>query len=423
VGAREAGFANWRRTGRTLSFPFAGPASTVLYGSCGHLGTAEFLQPIFHDRRLVHGLKGRPKARAQTSTPEFRMAEATPHDARRTGVLIKEDIEQLRLIEFPDGETPEDALCYKPASYDLRLGAQYVIPGLIDEGTGGEARILDCTSIGELVIEPFASVVVCTYEIVNLPANVVGKFNLRIKQAFRGLIVQMGTQVEPNYRGRLFALLQNITDQKVKIKYKHLDHRLFTIEFYYTAGVTDAKFVVALQMENFLKDIKLSKTLNRILDEAERKEKSRSEALEQRLIAAEKGQHNLETKVESDIRQASERRFAWYGILLTFGVATIITVLAPIVLKVASDYWPQGDIKAVAVSEAAKSLSESVRDENERLKKRIEDMRTEGTATQESLNMLVKRLSELEQKVASPAPAVVAPPPDRRRLRRRRGRR
>jgi hypothetical protein len=209
----------------------------------------------------------------------------------------------------------------------------------------------------------------------------------------------------------------------VKIKYKHLDHRLFTIEFYYTTAPSNATPVVALHMENFLGVIRLSKTLDRILHEAERKEEGRVDRLEQRIVAAEKGQHTLETKVESDIRQASERRFAWYGLLLTFGVATIITVVAPFVLKGMYDL-PLGDIKAVAVSEAAKTLSESVRDENERLKKRIDNMQTKADATEESLNKSIKQVSELEQKVAPPAPVVAVPPANSNKgHRRRRGRR
>jgi len=135
----------------------------------------------------------------------------------RNGVLIKQDIQSLNLIEVSDGQAHEEPRCYKPASYDLRLGHEYIIPGEDDEGLQ-HAKILDCRQTdNKVLIKPFSSVIVCTYEIVKLPPNVVGKFNLRIKQAFRGLIVQMGTQVEPYYHGRLFALLQNITDRPVAI--------------------------------------------------------------------------------------------------------------------------------------------------------------------------------------------------------------
>ena len=128
---------------------------------------------------------------------------------------------------MPDAEY-DDSRCYQPANYDLRLGAEYVMPH-----KDSQLQISRCDSNGMLTIQPFGTAIVSTYESVFLPNNVVGRFNLRLTHALEGLIVQMGTQVEPDYEGPLFALLHNISDQPKSLKFRDYDTRPFTIEFYY----------------------------------------------------------------------------------------------------------------------------------------------------------------------------------------------
>lgn len=338
------------------------------------------------------------------------MAQGATDDLPRTGVLIKEDIRQLGIIEFPDGdEGPEDARCFKPASYDLRLGHEYIVPGPRETGL---PRILDCRETeGRVDIPPFASVIVCTYEIVRLPPNVVGKFNLRIKQAFRGLIVQMGTQVEPNYHGRLFALLQNITDQPITILYKDYGTRPFTIEFCHTTADSGAESKRLMALRDFVQDVQVSSTLDRILHRAHAAEEASQTLLGNRISAAEKNQLTLKDQLEGEIKAAGPRWLTVYGILLSFAVAAIITVAAPMMLKLVFDLWPYGGLKALTISEAAKTLSESVRDENERLKERVKEMQAKTAASEESLKNVLKRISDLEQKAAAtPAAPVSAQP-------------
>jgi deoxycytidine triphosphate deaminase len=146
-----------------------------------------------------------------------------------SGVLTENEIKSLSLIQVPEVER-EEKRCYQPASYDLRLGAEYVMPR-----RDGQLVISDCRANGMLTIAPFATSIVSTYELVALPSNVVGRFNLRIQHALEGLIVQMGTQVEPNYEGRLFALLHNITNRPKTLKFRDYETRPFTIEFSYTS--------------------------------------------------------------------------------------------------------------------------------------------------------------------------------------------
>jgi deoxycytidine triphosphate deaminase len=151
-----------------------------------------------------------------------------------SGVLVEEEIRSLQLIRAPElgreEEWREEERCYQPASYDLRLGAEYVMPRKDDQ-----LVISRCDTSGLLTIEPFATSIVSTYEWVALPSNVVGRFNLRVQPTLEGLMVQMGTQVEPNYKGPLIALLHNISNRPINLKFRDFDTRPFTIEFSYTS--------------------------------------------------------------------------------------------------------------------------------------------------------------------------------------------
>jgi len=152
----------------------------------------------------------------------------------RSGILVKDDIMRERLIRFDP--TDHDERCYKHASYDLRLGSEYIFPHIGDHDK--QLQILNCENNGMLTIPAFGSALVSTFESVALPSNVSGRFDLRIRHAFEGLMVQMGTQVEPGYEGPLFALLHNISEQAKTLKFKDYDTRPFTIEFSYTTQPT-----------------------------------------------------------------------------------------------------------------------------------------------------------------------------------------
>jgi len=153
----------------------------------------------------------------------------------RGGVLVKDEIETLGLIKLPDDEH-EDCRCYKHASYDLRLGRDYVMPRVLNNNN--QLEVLSCEENGILEIQPFASVIISSYESVSLPNYVCGRFDLRIKHALEGLIVQMGTQVEPGYTGQLFALLHNVSQERKRLKFKDYETRPFTVEFFYTSKPT-----------------------------------------------------------------------------------------------------------------------------------------------------------------------------------------
>lgn len=146
-----------------------------------------------------------------------------------SGFLLKKDIRDLKIIS-------EDAAeyCFKPASYDLRIGDLYV-------STDGRQEFAREPLQGcNVAVPPLGSLIVSTREFLSMPGNVVGDFDLRIKLAVKGLFVQMGTQVEPYYNGRLFAIIHNVTASPVELKWGGDDaERIFTIQFAYTNGVAE----------------------------------------------------------------------------------------------------------------------------------------------------------------------------------------
>lgn len=150
------------------------------------------------------------------------------HGSVLTGVEIK----QLGLVRLEDDSEPEGNL-YKPASFDMLLHREYVV---VSDGDDG--RIRERLRYPSITVPKFGAVIIASREIVQLPYNVVGRFNIRYKLALKGLFVQMGTQVEPGYHGRLFAMLQNISNQPIHLTANHYDTRIFTIEFSYTSRCT-----------------------------------------------------------------------------------------------------------------------------------------------------------------------------------------
>ena len=108
-------------------------------------------------------------------------------------------------------EKRERAKCLKYASYDLRLGEEY-----IKEGKFGR---LDEEKNPYLEIPEHDVVVVSTYEDINMPTTLTGRFGLRLSFAMKGLILNNEPQIDPGYRGKLFCILYNLSDQPVIVRY------------------------------------------------------------------------------------------------------------------------------------------------------------------------------------------------------------
>lgn len=159
------------------------------------------------------------------------MAIKTKKKTNPSGILTKREIEQLKIIQLKNA-LDDDRKCYSNASYDLRLGDEYYIPRPNSDKNEIDSQIKQCSKENDVLkIKPFTSIVISTFEQVNMPLNVCGRFDLRIQWALQGLILQVGTQIEPGYNGKLFGLLHNFSKKEICIPYKS---RLLTAEFLYT---------------------------------------------------------------------------------------------------------------------------------------------------------------------------------------------
>ena len=110
--------------------------------------------------------------------------------------------------------------CVKSSTYNFRLGKEY-----IKEGSFGR---LDSSENPLLEIPQHDVVVVSTFENINMPLDIVGRFGLRLRFTMLGLILNNAPQIDPGYQGKLFCILYNLSDHPVIIKYKE---SFATIEF------------------------------------------------------------------------------------------------------------------------------------------------------------------------------------------------
>ena len=95
------------------------------------------------------------------------------------------------------------------ASYDLRLGDEYFYGGRIKRLSGHDPILL---------IEPYDYAIVTSHEVVNLSANVCGRFDLAVNLFAQGVILSNGPQIDPGFRGALFCLLFNTSSSPVLLK-------------------------------------------------------------------------------------------------------------------------------------------------------------------------------------------------------------
>ena len=87
----------------------------------------------------------------------------------------------------------------------------------------------------KLVIPPFCSAIIELKETVDLYTvakneglMIAGRFDLKLKAIYKGLISQQATQVEPCYRGKLYCFVHNLGKKDITLK---KDSKVATIEF------------------------------------------------------------------------------------------------------------------------------------------------------------------------------------------------
>lgn len=207
------------------------------------------------------------------------------------GILTKEEILKYNLIS----QNIDTENCLKETSYDLRLGNEYI------DNEGEYKRLSESNSI--LKIPPYGSVVVGTFEVVKTRTDVIGRLDLRLIWGYKGLIFQCGTQVEPDYEGRLFGLLFNLSCQEIILEYKK--SKLFTIEFH--------RLHSSVSVTNLDKWMSLTDLVNRYGHKAK-----------SALTAIEAKQHDLKKQIDAEVAKKPKI----YALLLAAGVAFFVMVFS-----------------------------------------------------------------------------------------------
>lgn len=139
------------------------------------------------------------------------------------GVLLRDEIK--RLVDEKNMIEGFEPTCLQAASYDMRLGDEYYKEGKL-------CRLSESNST--LTIPPHDIVFVSYIETFNMPANVVARYDLRMRFLWQGLIMQTGTQFDPGYQGMIISMLFNLSNKEIEICRRG---PLATVEFLYTTPV------------------------------------------------------------------------------------------------------------------------------------------------------------------------------------------
>lgn len=111
--------------------------------------------------------------------------------------------------------------CLQPASYDLRLGADFYIVG---------DSVPDKLDEGEpyLVLKPGQFAMLTTLEQINMPDDHLGLITVRMRYKNQGLVNISGFHVDPTFSGQLKFAVQNVGPSDIHLKF---GERTFSIFF------------------------------------------------------------------------------------------------------------------------------------------------------------------------------------------------
>ena len=138
-------------------------------------------------------------------------------------VLSKNDI--LYLCEY---QNLIENFCQdniQTCSYDLRMGSQYYYATNIGDDT---VKIGSLQKGETLNIPPDAICYVITEESVNMPPDLTASISLPLKLIKCGVMLAAQPPYDPGYHGKTVALLHNLSNETVKIKYgQHILNIIF----------------------------------------------------------------------------------------------------------------------------------------------------------------------------------------------------
>jgi deoxycytidine triphosphate deaminase len=145
-----------------------------------------------------------------------------------TGVLLSDAIKKC--CDYFGLITPFEERNLKPANYTLRIGDEYAISGKI-------YPLSDSPGQAQITIKPFEVAIIKTLETINMPAFLIGRWNIQVSKAYKGLLWVGGPQVDAGYVGNLFCPIYNLSERPVTLNY---GDPIAVIDFEKTTSVTPA---------------------------------------------------------------------------------------------------------------------------------------------------------------------------------------
>lgn len=127
----------------------------------------------------------------------------------------------------------EDSI--QPASYDMRIGQHIYSASELHP----ERRVDLSKNGGTYAISPYGSVILLTYETLQLPLQMTGRFGLTSGLTRKGLFASTGPQIDPGYKGKLFVTVFNVTPLSQIISYKQ---KFLSIEFHTLESVPEKPY-------------------------------------------------------------------------------------------------------------------------------------------------------------------------------------
>jgi len=111
-----------------------------------------------------------------------------------------------------------------------------------------------------LVIEPYASAMLQTVEVLTLSPRIAARLGPRSNLLRHGIFVSAGPQIDPGFTGRLFVNLLNVTDHPFLIRHRA---RFLTIEFHALTVTPEKLYVGPHQGKTTLSDEDINLILGR----------------------------------------------------------------------------------------------------------------------------------------------------------------
>ena len=190
---------------------------------------------------------------------------------RPNGVLLSEEI-KFYIDNYKLVDPPKQANIMA-ASYELRVGKKFAIGNKVFPLSEGEV----------LKFPKFEVVVVEILETINLPDFLIGRWNIRTRWAYEGLIWVGGPQVNPGFRGKIMCPLWNLSDKEISIPY---GESIAVIDFSTTTPPTADSNRLPLWdhrtryiFEDYLKDLR-SGLVSLVAEGVENLQKKTAESLE-----------------------------------------------------------------------------------------------------------------------------------------------